>query len=101
MNCPGCGRFMSLDFAKEMEKDVNIAAFWWYCSNGDNCLVGDNREYTPAPEYDFEYWYRDIPTSDLLADPELMIEYNQAKASYENRTRRSAPAGLGAIGEEA
>jgi len=82
---------MALELANEIERDINRAAFWWCCNRDGYCIVCDRRKHIPAPEYDFEYWYRDIPTGDLLADSELLTEYNQAKASYENRTFAPRP----------
>ena len=87
MNCPGCGRFMELVFAVEIGRDVNQAAFWWACNNGNFCLVADRREYIPAPEYDWQYWCQDIPEEDLVEWPELRQECDEMEARWKQRKK--------------
>lgn len=87
MNCPACGRFMQLEFAGDLEFDVQVAAFWWVCGNDWDCLVADYwRDHPiPAPEYDWLYWCINIPQQDLLEDAELRQECEQMRQHYLNR----------------
>ena len=88
MNCPGCGRFMTLEFSFELDKDVEQAAFRWVCNNGNFCLMADRQEYIPAPEYDWLYWCQDIPAENLAEDPELCRECEEMKQRYLERGKR-------------
>lgn len=75
---------MELVFARELDRDVQEAAFWWVCnSTSETCLVGDKGEYIPAPEYDWLYWCQDIPESDL--DAEMKAECEEMYYCYLNR----------------
>lgn len=55
MNCPECGRFMRLEFAVEIGKDVGESAFWWCCTNDRDCYEAWRGEPIPAPEYDWTW----------------------------------------------
>jgi len=84
MNCPGCGRFMKLVFAREIGRNAMESAFWWVCGN-EYCPQCDQRIPIPANEYDWLYWCDGIPLEELKADPELNEEYQEALKRYWNR----------------
>lgn len=90
MNCPGCGRFMQLEFGLELEFDIEEAVFWWVCGNDWNCLVADywKDHRLPAPEYDWLYWCRDIPQEDFEKDEKLRRECEGMKQQYLRRRGR-------------
>lgn len=87
MNCPECGRFMTLMFASRIDRDPDEAAFWWVCTNPWDCLCEDRGDHIPSPDHDWLYWCSDIPQYDLDEDPELRKECNTMKHQYLNRQR--------------
>ena len=91
MNCPGCGRFMRLENAFELGRDVGISAFWWRCTNHLYCPVSSWSNYIPAPEYDWLWWWADVSeeeaTQAFAEMPGLEDETNEMRRQYENRKR--------------
>lgn len=89
MNCPCCGRFMSLENAFELERDVGIAAFWWRCKNHLYCAYSSWDEYIPAPEYDWLWWWADVSEEEMakaIAEmPNLEDEICEMRQRYEDR----------------
>ena len=87
MNCPGCGRFMHLNYAlSELESSAETAGYWWECGN-EECPQAPTP--IPASEYDWLYWCWDIPAEDLAEDPELAAECAEMKRRYDNRRSSS------------
>lgn len=89
MNCPGCGRFMALEFAGELGFDIEVAVFWWVCGNDRDCIVAWHwqKHPIPAPEYDWLYSCQDIPLEDFEEDEGLYLECEQMRVQYLNRAR--------------
>jgi hypothetical protein len=87
MKCPNCGRFMRLEIFDDVSKDAFESAFWWCCSN-NNCFMVRPECAIAAPEYDWLYWYKDIPKEDLdNEEMELRTEWEQAREAYLKRKR--------------
>lgn len=86
MNCPECGRFMSLVSFDDVQRDVDESAYWWTCTNVecDNC--GNGKEI-PSPPHDWLYWYKYLPKEDL-DEFDLRDEYNRAKEAYLSRRKK-------------
>lgn len=68
----------------DVRKQADDSAFWWQCTNED-CPMSSDGHAVAAPNYDWLYWYKDIPESDLLEHPELKAEWEQARTNYLNR----------------
>ncbi len=88
MNCPGCGRFMQRVIAFEVgESPDEGSAYYWYCQDeGQHTYTIDP---IPAPEYDWLYWWVDVPTDEIEQAraewPELGEEIDAMKRRYEER----------------
>lgn len=87
MNCPGCGRFMALLIAFEVDgTDIETSAFWWVCNNDFYCWRWEMP--IPAPEYDWLWHCETIPLDALLDWPELQAEYEQMWAQLPASQKR-------------
>lgn len=75
---------MLLESYAYVYKTAEDAAYWWTCTNED-CFMSNGGYEIAAPEYDWLYWYKDIPECDLLDYPALKAEWEQARTNYRER----------------
>jgi len=84
MNCPECGRFMHLAFAGELgmyATDEGVAYFW-QCTNIDNCLRASRDILIPEHKYDWWLFCSSIPREVMDDWPELAAECAIKLAAY-------------------
>lgn len=79
---------MKLEFAAEVGRDAMVSAFWWVCTNNDDCWEHDYGKPIAAPEYDWLYWGEGIPQEHLDADLALKADYDRMLEDYQQRQRK-------------